>query len=96
MQQLGAKKADEKSIKVRQMKRTRTPIIEQRRGTIVVVAFLWRRVRIVVVVVKGARRYKWRDLGKVLNFFNGFFPQYCTSFIFSFEPISDAFIYIEV
>jgi hypothetical protein len=47
MQQLGAKKADEKSIKVRQMKRTRTPIV---------VAFLWRRVRI-VVVAKGVRRY---------------------------------------
>jgi len=87
MQQLGAKKADEKSsIKVRQRKRTRTPIV---------VAFLWCRV-LIVVIVKGARRYKWRDLGKVLNFFNGFFPQYCTSFIFSFEPISDAFIYIEV
>jgi len=73
MQQLGAKKADEKSIKVRQMKRTRTPIIEQRRGTIVVVAFLWRRVRIVVVVVKGARRYDGAIYRESFEFFQRLF-----------------------
>jgi hypothetical protein len=100
MQHLGnSKKADEKSsIKARQRKRTRTPIIiEQRRGTIVVaVAFLWRRVRIVVVVVKGVRRYDGAIYrGKVLNFFNGFFPLLLHQFyIFSFEPISDAFIHL--